>query len=59
MSTAVYEFTCICGQHFEVDDPVERCCPTCARSLVVDWPRTPMQPQLAMFADPNEPEHSR
>ncbi len=40
MTKSVYEFACICGQHFEVEDPHHLVCPRCGRSLVVEW-RTP------------------
>jgi DNA-directed RNA polymerase subunit RPC12/RpoP len=37
MRNSVYEFACICGQHFEVEDPHEFLCPRCGRALVVEW----------------------
>ena len=37
MQNSVYEFACICGQHFEVEDPGELVCPRCGRAAVVEW----------------------
>ncbi len=37
MQNSVYEFACICGQHFEVEDPGELMCPRCGRAAVVEW----------------------
>jgi hypothetical protein len=37
MRNSVYEFACICGQHFEVEDPHDLFCPRCGRALVVEW----------------------
>jgi hypothetical protein len=34
---AMYEFTSICGQNFETDDPNCRACPECGQSAVLDW----------------------
>jgi hypothetical protein len=34
---AIYEFTSVCGQNFETDDPNCRACPECGRSAVLDW----------------------
>ena len=37
MRNSLYEFACICGQHFAVEDPHEFLCPRCGRALVVEW----------------------
>jgi hypothetical protein len=37
MRNSVYEFACICGQHFEVEDPLDLLCPRCGRALVIEW----------------------
>jgi hypothetical protein len=42
MRNSVYEFACICGQHFEVEDPLDLLCPRCGRALVVEWREPPL-----------------
>jgi DNA-directed RNA polymerase subunit RPC12/RpoP len=39
--TSVYEFTCVCGQNFQTEDPHEIQCPFCGRTLTVEWRRPP------------------
>ncbi len=39
--TSVYEFTCVCGQNFQTEDPHEIECPVCGRTLTVEWRRPP------------------
>lgn len=43
MPGPMYEFVCLCGHHFEVEDPADRCCPECGRSLLADTVNYPVQ----------------
>lgn len=36
-TSSVYEFTCVCGQNFQTEDPHEIECPVCGRTLIVEW----------------------
>lgn len=38
---SIYEFTCVCGQNFQTEDPHEIECPVCGRALTVAWRRPP------------------
>jgi hypothetical protein len=45
---AMYEFTSVCGQNFETEDPNCRACPECGRSAILDWkPAQAEQPEPA------------
>jgi len=37
MIHSVYEFTSVCGQNFQTEDPDPRVCPECGQSAVVEW----------------------
>jgi hypothetical protein len=41
MSGAMYEYVCLSGHHFEVEDPADRCCSECGRSLLIDTVKVP------------------
>jgi hypothetical protein len=43
MPGPMYEFVCLSGHHFEVEDPSDRCCPECGRSLSIDTVKVPAQ----------------
>lgn len=34
---SVYEFLCLCGRQFSLEQPAEITCPECGRHLVVCW----------------------
>lgn len=34
---SVYEFLCLCGRQFSLQQPEEIICPDCGRQLVVCW----------------------
>ncbi len=38
---SMYEFTCVCGQNFQTEDPHEIQRPVCGRTLTVEWRRPP------------------
>ncbi len=45
--TSMYEFTCVCGQNFQTEDPHELECPVCGRALTVEWRRPPGRCEIA------------